>query len=228
MSDVQTNVTSEPNILGYYAARAREYESVYAKPERQNDLGVLHTVVPAFFRDRCVLEVACGTGYWTRRIASTATHVTACDLVPDVLTEAATNQPASEAVEYRVADAFQLADVPGEFDAGFAGFWWSHVLRQDLSRFLIGFHRRLPHGTIVLVVDNRYVAGSNWPIARSDDMGNTYQRRQLNDGSVHEVLKNFPSPSEVVAEISAAGGHDIVCRELRYYWYTTYVVGADF
>jgi hypothetical protein len=34
---------------------------------------------------------------------------------------------------------------------------------------------------------------SNTPISRRDADGNTYQRRTLDDGSVHEVLKNFPT-----------------------------------
>jgi demethylmenaquinone methyltransferase/2-methoxy-6-polyprenyl-1,4-benzoquinol methylase len=217
-------MTHEPDILGYYAARAREYESVYAKPERQNDLGVLHLVVPGFFRGRHVLEVACGTGYWTRRIAASAAHVTACDLVDEVLAVAAASQTPSEHVEYRKADAFHLNDVAGHFDAAFAGFWWSHVRRQDLPPFLNGLHRRLSPGATVVVVDNRYVAGSNWPITRTDDAGDTYQRRTVNDGTEHQVLKNFPSSLEVVAAIAAAGGNDVEYNELTYYWYVSYVV----
>lgn len=219
-------MSNEPDILDYYAARAREYEGVYAKPERQADLNTLHLVLPEFFRERHVLEVACGTGYWTRRIAACALHVTACDLVDEVLVVAAASQSPSERVEYKKADAFKLMDVTGHFDAAFAGFWWSHVQRQDLLPFLAGLHRRLPQGAAVVFVDNRYVPGSNWPITRSDGNGNTYQRRALDDGTVHEVLKNFPSSAEVVGAITAAGGRDVSYRELTYYWYASYVVGS--
>jgi SAM-dependent methyltransferase len=173
-----------------------------------------------------VLEVACGTGYWTRRIAASAKHVTACDLVEEVLAVAAASQPPSERLEYRKADAFDLMGVAGHFDAAFAGFWWSHVRRQSLLSFLAGLHRRLPQGARVAFVDNRYVPGSNWPITRSDDTGNTYQRRTLDDGTVHEVLKNFPSCADVIGAITAAGGQDVLYRELTYYWYVSYVVGS--
>ena len=50
------------DLLGYYAARAAEYEKVYDKPERRDDLERLHEIVPAYFDGRRVLEVACGTG----------------------------------------------------------------------------------------------------------------------------------------------------------------------
>ena len=220
-------MNSESDLLEYYAARAHEYEGVYAKPERQDDLGILHRVLPEFFLARHVLEVACGTGYWTRRIAASAAHVTACDLVEEVLAVAAASQPLIQHVEYRNANAFNLIDVAGDFDAAFAGFWWSHVRRQDLASFLTGLHRRLPLGATVVIVDNRYVSGSNSPITRSDTAGNTYQRRTLNDGTVHEVLKNFPSSAEVVAAITAADGRDVQYRELTYYWYTSHVVGSN-
>lgn len=50
-------------LLEYYRRRAAEYEKVYDKPERQADLRRLRAVVPAYFSQRRVLEVACGTGY---------------------------------------------------------------------------------------------------------------------------------------------------------------------
>ena len=60
----------QPELVDYYAKRAREYERVYDKPERQSDLARLHEIVPVMFAGRRVLEIACGTGYWTAPIAS--------------------------------------------------------------------------------------------------------------------------------------------------------------
>lgn len=213
------------DLLTYYRARAAEYEQVYQKPERQPDLELLHGLIPEAFAGRHVLEVACGTGYWTRRIATRAVQVVACDLAPETLDVARSQHPAAFPVDYRVADAFHLEDVEGEFDAGFAGFWWSHILKADLAGFLTGFHRRLLPDSRVMLVDNRYVAGSNWPVARIDDEGNTYQRRLLNSGAEFEVLKNFSMPEEVRTRIVAAGGRNIAIEELTYYWYATYDAG---
>src|SRR5688572_19001903 len=53
----------------YYSKRAGEYERIYEKPERQSDLAKLKDVVRSFFASHVVLEVACGTGYWTQIIA---------------------------------------------------------------------------------------------------------------------------------------------------------------
>ena len=214
------------NIVDYYSARADEYEQVYAKPERQEDIRRLHDIIPAYFAGRHVLEIACGTGYWTRRIAPRASSVVACDLSPEVLALARARQAETFPVQFRNADAFALDGVSGAFDAAFAGFWISHVQRNDVQRLLTGVHRKLPSGSVVLLTDNRYVDGSNWPITRSDVDGNTYQRRRLLDGTEYEVLKNFPSPAEVRYAIEASGGSTISVCELTYYWYVTYEVAS--
>jgi len=217
---------TEAEILAYYAARANEYEKVYAKPERQNDLRFLHQVVPTYLTRHRVLEVACGTGYWTRMIAARATSVTGIDLSLEVLAVARAEQPASAPAQFVLGDAYALDRVPGKFDAAFLGFWWSHVQHAKLHRFLTGLHRRLEPNSLVLVLDNRYVAGSNWPITRADEQGNTYQRRQLDDGAEYEVVKNFPSTADVSDAIEAAGGTHIAVHELQYYWYVAYKVGV--
>jgi SAM-dependent methyltransferase len=214
------------DILRYYDARAHEYEKVYEKPERQGDLLRLHDIVPTYLAGRRVLDVACGTGYWTRRVARRAAAVTGCDRSPEVLSLARQLQPAGDAVRLLAGDAFSLGDVPGEFDAAFLGFWWSHLLREDVPRFLAGLHGRLTPGGRVLAVDNRYVHGSNWPVTRTDSAGNTYQRRLLDDGAEYEVLKNFPPPDELRSAIAAAGGRDPIVHELSYYWYATYEVAT--
>ena len=52
-------------LAAYYAQRAAEYERIYAKPERQADLAALRARFGKLFKGKRVLELACGTGYWT-------------------------------------------------------------------------------------------------------------------------------------------------------------------
>jgi len=219
-------VEARGDLADYYAARADEYERVYAKPERQADLLQLRDLVPAYFRGRRVLEIACGTGYWTALIAPTSAMVLATDVTPEVLAIARAKQLPPEKVQFQLADAYALSEIPGVFDAGLAGFWWSHVPRDQVSRFLDGLHRRLGRGARVMFLDNRYVGGSSTAIARTDRAGNTYQRRRLMGGAEHEVLKNFPSLDDVRREIGVAGGTDVDIIELQYYWVATYQIGA--
>jgi demethylmenaquinone methyltransferase/2-methoxy-6-polyprenyl-1,4-benzoquinol methylase len=57
----------------------------------------------------------------------------------------------------------------------------------------------IPSATKIRDVPNGYVQTSSTPIIRCDADGNTYQQRTLDDGSVYEVLKNFPTRDEALA-----------------------------
>lgn len=152
----------------YYAARAAEYERIYSRPERQTDLATLRTVVAAYFRGARVLELACGTGYWTSVYAPGAATALATDINSEVLAFARAKSLTPDRVSFRVADAYSLGTVPGTFDSCFAGFWWSHVPRFRLRDFLFALHHRLGLGARVMFLDNRYVEGNSTPIARTD------------------------------------------------------------
>lgn len=218
-------MTVDASLRAYYAARAAEYERIYDKPERQQDLALMRERVPAMLAGRDVLEIACGTGWWTRLLARTARSVVATDATPQVLEIARHAMPEGSPVTFRQADAYALEDVPGRFDAALAAFWWSHVPRERLQVFLRGLHARLEPGAVVVMVDNRYVEGSSTPLSRTDERGNTYQARKLQDGSGHEVLKNFPSAGEL-EQLVGADAQRVQVDELPYYWVLRYQLAA--
>jgi protein-L-isoaspartate O-methyltransferase len=66
---------TESSLRQYYAARAREYEHIFAKPERQADLARLKELLPPMFANRRVLEVACGTGFRTETMTAIPINV---------------------------------------------------------------------------------------------------------------------------------------------------------
>jgi len=209
----------------YYARRAREYEKIYDKPERQADLARLREDIPALFRGERVLEIACGTGYWTPLIAEAATSVLAVDFSDETLQVARAKPYPKGNVVFQQGDAYALPAWPERFSASYAGFWWSHVPLERLDAFLAGLHARLAPGARVAFMDNLYVDGSSTPLARRDAAGNTYQERRLADGSRHEVLKNFPAPGELEARLARAGT-DVKVTRYEYYWLATYRIMA--
>ncbi|MGC4078997.1 MAG: class I SAM-dependent methyltransferase [Rubrivivax sp.] len=186
-------------MLDYYKRRAAYYERVYHLPERQTDLRAMEASLAAPFAGRRVLEIACGTGWWTPHAARDARRWLATDANPETMAVArAKALPA--AVEFRQVDAYTLDGLGDEsFDAAFAGCWWSHVPLQALPGWLETLHARLEPGARVVMLDNSFVQTSSTPLTRRDEAGNTYQDRVLDDGSVHEVLKNFPTPDEAFA-----------------------------
>jgi demethylmenaquinone methyltransferase/2-methoxy-6-polyprenyl-1,4-benzoquinol methylase len=201
----------------YYSRRAAEYERIYDKPERQHELEWLRHRIPEIFRGRDVLEVACGTGYWTQFIAREARHVHACDINDAVLDIAREKPIAAGRATFARAAAITLEGVPSGCDAAFAGFWWSHVKKDDLAKFVANLAAKLEPGSVVAVLDNSYAEGSSTPISRRDADGNTYQMRTLASGEQYEVLKNFPTPAELTSAVQGVA-REAHLESLTYYW----------
>ena len=209
--------STTPHLERYYSRRAGEYEQVYQKPERQQELEWLRRRIPEVFAGRTVLEVACGTGYWTQYIARKARMVHACDINEAVL-EIARDKPIPRArVSFFKADAVSLEGVPAGCDAAFAGFWWSHVKKSGIQQFVRNLSARLEPGSVVAILDNTFFEGSSTPVSRRDAEGNTYQMRKLANGEEFEVLKNFPTADELAEAVRpvARAAH---LESLTYYW----------
>jgi SAM-dependent methyltransferase len=206
----------------YYAQRAAIYERVYFKPERQADLRAIEAWLPAQFAGRRVLEIACGTGWWTPFGARDCAHWLATDLNPETMAIARGKPLPAGKVEFAAVDAYALTGLEGRaFDAAFAGFWWSHVPLARLAAWLELLHGKLDAGARVVMLDNRFVEGSSTPLSRRDPEGNTYQQRPLDDGSAHEVLKNFPTRDEAFAALGPRARRP-TWIEHQHYWLLAY------
>jgi ubiquinone/menaquinone biosynthesis C-methylase UbiE len=209
------------NLELYYSRRANEYEDIYIRPERQNDLRSLKSVIRSIFRERNVLEIACGTCYWTQVIAENARAIMATDISKELLNLAKSKNYHPCSVTFQETDAYSLENVGDNFSAGFCGFWWSHVPITKRTEFLEIFHSKLNPGALVVMIDNNYVEGSSTSISRRDKEGNTYQIRKLKDGTRYEVLKNFPE-AEDLSKFFKEVGENIQITNLTYYWLLQY------
>ena len=214
-------MSSDARLVDYYAKRAGEYERIYQKPERQGDLAILTKLCAQTFTGQSVLEIACGTGYWTQAVSQTAKAIVATDINEEVLQIARAKHYGCE-IRFQQADAFDLNPPPQHnFTSGLAAAWWSHLRKSQIKSFLQHFHRLFPPGSLMVFLDNRFVPGSSTPISRADDEGNTYQMRKLADGSEYEVLQNFPDEKEVRTIVGNSAG-EIHWTKLPYYWFLTY------
>lgn len=205
----------------YYAARAKKYDQVYSKPERQSDLRRLEAWLPNALTGRNVLELACGTGYWTQFYAPAARKVVGIDSSRETLDIAQTRILAN--VQLLQGDAYHLPPLDIGFDASFAGFWWSHIPLQRIPAFLKTLHASLQPGAKVIFIDNRFVQGSSTPISERTEEGDTYQQRSLDDGSIHRVLKNFPNADELLRNIEHYS-NEASYRQWEYFWALEYTL----
>ena len=206
----------------YYAARAPYYDAVYLKPERREDIAYLSTHLPSRFEGRKVLEIACGTGYWTQYIAPSTLGLVATDGTAEPL-DFARVRPGTSNVSFIQADAYALPSNLGKFDGAFAGLWFSHVPINSRLAFLRSLHARLLAGARVLLIDNGTIQLQDFPIGETDPDGNTYQHRTLRDGSTHKVLKNFPTESEL-RSLFEPFALNVIYRQLQNFWLLEYTL----
>ena len=203
----------------YYAERAAEYDRVYSHPAWARDLPRLGERIEALFPGRRVFEVACGTGYWTERVARVAARVHAEDLSAETLALARRRPYAPATVTLARHDAY----VPGigGFDAGLAALWLSHVDLARMDDFLAAFHSRLERGAVVFMFDERDTPDRPAAASRVDDAGNRYERRRLAAGGEFEIVKNF-FDGDGLARRLAAHGRAFAFEELERFWMLAY------
>lgn len=223
--DSSTDDSVTAQMPRYYAQRALEYEQIFERPHRLANIAALKRWLGQQFSGRHVLEVATGTGFWLPAATAAALSWQCTDLNAEVLEVAKAKPLDFSKVKFRLADAYALdllaEGTESKFDAAFAGLWFSHVPVSRQAAWLAQLHAQLRPGAIVVLMDNRFVAGDSTAIARTDAEGNGYQIRALTDGSQHEVLKNFPS-REHMCELLQGAAQDIEWQELDYFWTLKY------
>jgi protein-L-isoaspartate O-methyltransferase len=201
----------------FYAKSASNHDRIYDRPERQDDLAAMREHVAEVMRGHTVLELACGTGYWTSIIADVADKVVATDINPEMIAMATLRKLPADKVTLRVADAYDLPDDIGDYTAVFIGFWWSHVKRETQEKFLAQLKAKVGKDMFVVLLDDVYVEGSSDTVARTDFEGNTYHIRTAPDGERYEIPKTYPSDSALRKKL-ASSVREIKIVRLEYYW----------
>jgi ubiquinone/menaquinone biosynthesis C-methylase UbiE len=184
------------NINEYYSKRAKEYEQIYHRddPVRQSELAKIKNLMRNSFKHKSVLEIACGTGYWTKTVAQTAKNITAIDKSVEMI-------QLSKAKEIKAKfindDAFSLKSVSDIFNAGLANFWFSHIHKSKIISFLDTFHKKLQKKSIIIMTDNVFNKDIGGELIKIHGDENTYKIRTLSDGTTYRILKNYYNEEEL-------------------------------
>ena len=209
----------------YYRKRALEFEEVYHRddPWVTKELEEVSAVLQKFLTRRNVLEVACGTGYWTQHLSHTAKTITAVDIAQEMLRIARTKSYACP-VRLQTGDAYALPFDARMFGGGLASFWLSHIPLDRIDAFLAGFHAKLRQGSPIFMVDNVYVPGLGGELIRKDGDMNTYKMRELKDGTKHLVVKNYFSKDNLMDIVQGPRSRGNI-EEIhigKNYWFVAY------
>jgi ubiquinone/menaquinone biosynthesis C-methylase UbiE len=178
-------------MKAYYDARAREYDDwidgvgVYdgrVRPGWEEELVALRAALEALPPAR-TLDVACGSGYFTRFLPG---HVVALDQSENMI-EVARERDA--ATEYVVGDALELPFPDGSFERVFTGHFYGHLQDEERRRFLAQAARVAPQ---LVVLDSAL---------REEVVPEEWQERLLKDGSRWHVYKRYFEPEQLAHEL---------------------------
>lgn len=205
--------------INYYRARAPEYEQIYYRdvPERRGEIDEESKRLQELAMGRDVLDLACGTGYWTQILSQTARSVTAVDISIEMLQQAR-KKIYHAPIEFLQGDLNKPLFQAACFDLVTLGFWFSHQPKQEYGRFFKNISQPLKDGGPIWLIDNNPPAeGPRLESVRIDQHGNNFKRRYLGNGEKYVILKNYFSEGQLRAIFAP---HFTIRRLLykRYYW----------
>jgi SAM-dependent methyltransferase len=187
--------------LDYYRARAGEYDRWWNREGRYDrgaeanarwfaEAAALEDVLERFDPRGDVLELACGTGLWTRHLVGYASRLTAVDAAPEVLAinRARLGDPR---VEYVQADLFEWTPPEGAFDACVFSFWLSHVPDDRFDQFWAGVRSALRPGGRVLFIDSARTERSKAVDHVMPSADDVTESRRLDDGREFRIVKRY-------------------------------------
>jgi len=174
----------------YYRDRAPEYEQIYYRdiPDRRREIDEEINRLEQLVKGKKVLELACGTGYWTQVMSQSASEIMACDLSGEMLVVAREKDYACP-IHFAAADLYDMPIEMGTYDIVALGFWFSHHPRQDFDRLFDILIKGLKPDGLIWMIDSE----------RVDEHGNNYKKRFLDNGKEYIILKNYFSRSDLKA-----------------------------
>ncbi|HEY3063922.1 MAG TPA: class I SAM-dependent methyltransferase [Chloroflexota bacterium] len=212
--------------IDYYRARAGEYDEWWLRHGRYDrgpednacwfsETAELDAALDAFRPAGRVLELACGTGLWSRNLARYANTLTLVDSSPEVLAINA-SRVEHPMVRHVQADLFDWR--PHEqFDVVFFSFWLSHVPLDRFEAFWAMVQQCLAPNGRVFFIDSLYDERSTARDHQLHGPSATTIDRKLNDGRAYRIFKVFYRAGDLQQRLEQLGWRADVRRTDRYF-----------
>jgi len=207
-------------VAKYYALLGEALEDKYLEPDMDEDIDDMSIHLGNVLAGHTVLELGCGTGFWTEVAAESAASVLAVDINAS-LVEIARERPMVEGkVSFRVADALDLPEDIGKFSAVLVSFLWSHLNKKEQEQLLATLKKRLGKDVLLVILDDAFVEGFSETIARTEPDGTTYQILTTPEGERIEVAKSYQSDSALRKRLGTAV-KEIKIERIEFFWILT-------
>ncbi len=211
----------------YYSARAGEYDEWFMRRGRYDhgpdlnaqwfaEVDEVRRALAAFQPGGDVLELACGTGWWTEELLKYADRLTAVDASAEVLQ--LNRERVGEGVRYVQADLFAWQP-DRQYDTVFFSFWLSHVPPAQFAPFWALVQAALkPGGRVFFIDSQRSQTGTAADQTLQPDE-QFEQTRRLNDGASYTIVKVYYSPADLQARLAQLGWDAAVRRTENHFLY---------
>ncbi len=217
--------------IAYYRARAGEYDEWWFRTGRydrgdvfnaqwHSETAAVESAVGRWLdarRPSTVLELACGTGLFTRHLAPRVGQLTAVDASPEVIGVNRARVAAGN-VEYIEADLFAWRP-PRRYDAVFFSFWLSHVPEERFASFWATVASALKPGGTAYLIDSAFDPTSTAKDHVLAGRDASVVGRKLNDGREFRIVKIFYEPATLAAKLESMGWRAELRQTTRYFIY---------
>lgn len=210
-------------LVEYYSKRAQEYDDIYHRPDkiRLKEQKFLAKYISQTFKGKFVLELACGTGFWTKYLLKSAKKILATDYSENMLEIVGKRYSKNPKIMFLQADAYNPPISYPKFNAAMANFWFSHIPKKKIRKFLETLHSRLSKNSVILIVDGVYVKGLGGDLVVKKESEDTYKRRKLNSGEYFDILKNYYTKKEL-GDIFSKYSREVEIEYLSNFWVVRY------
>jgi ubiquinone/menaquinone biosynthesis C-methylase UbiE len=177
--------------MTYYRKMAQEYDETTGQTEElQRAFARARELLQQLAPVEQTLELACGTGTWTRALLSLGRELTAIDASPEMLA-LARQKVGNALVQFQQADLFQWQPSQ-QYDLVFFANWLSHVPPPRLAAFLgTVAHAVRPGGSFAMVDQYAPMPEDREISVRDAEEGAIYAKRSLRSGQTFLIVKVF-------------------------------------
>lgn len=210
------------NLQEYYAKRAQEYDAIYHRqiPIRLKEQTYVGKEIERAFKTKYVLEIACGTGYWTKHLLKHAKKVLATDINQEMLEIASQRMP-DQSMQFIIGDAYNPPISVPQFTGAMAHCWFSHIPKKRIREFLESLHARLEPNASVMFMDAVYREELGGKLIKKEGSEDTWKRRTLENKEEYDILKNYYTKDEL-EKIFSPYSNNVSVSYMTHFWVVRY------